>query len=136
MLNRIKGVVTSGQDPAKMRLLLWKGIKKTLSSQGNHLKQKGDADVIEQRDCFPAPSSNRTWQLQPYGSVFRVKDIKEGFWNYPSQLRKALRPGICQGCPLMESREVIVLGCKSETWIVLETPRFWKCQSHRLPVKK
>lgn len=34
-----------------------------------------------QEGLCPSPESSRTWQLWPYGSGFRVKDIRKGLRN-------------------------------------------------------
>jgi hypothetical protein len=41
-------------------------------------KQKAHEDVIEHVSCVLAPESSRTWQCQPSGSGFRVKDRRKG----------------------------------------------------------
>ena len=43
-------------------------------------KQKAGDNVIEQGGHVPAPASSRTWQLQPCGSGFRVKNRRD-YWD-------------------------------------------------------
>jgi hypothetical protein len=80
MLNAIKGVVTLGQGPTQLSFQLVK-IKKSVRSEGNQQQQTADSDALEQGGHVPAPTSSRTWQLQPCGSGFRGKAKRKGLWN-------------------------------------------------------
>lgn len=61
--------------PQPVKLPIYeKELKVNFSSEGNHLQQKDDEDVIEGRGQVLAPASSRTWQLQPHSSGFIVKD--------------------------------------------------------------
>lgn len=41
-----------------------------------------------------------------------------------------------KGDPTWKPWDAIILGCTSETWDTLETPRCWRCQSHELSICK
>lgn len=58
VLHEVQGVARSHQ--AKL-LTCKKELKKSLSSEGNH--HQADANVTEQQEQIPAPSSRKTWQL-------------------------------------------------------------------------
>ena len=64
-----------------------KTIKERLK-QWNHGKKKTDENVFEQGAQVSAPTSSRTWQLQPHIFGFRVKGIRKESWILPPQLRK------------------------------------------------
>ena len=40
---------------------------------------------------IPAPASSRTWQLQPCGSGFRVKDRRKEIWDKATEARHVSR---------------------------------------------
>ena len=52
------------------------------------------------------------------------------------QLRKAAEVGHVAGMSLQRPREVITQSCEDETWISLETPRYWRSQNHATPAKE
>lgn len=54
------------------------------------LDQKAGEDGIEWGGYVPGSSSSRTWQLQPHGSGFRVKERRKSLWKkFIPQLKKA-----------------------------------------------
>lgn len=53
----------------------------SLCNEEKHLKQKDCKKVFEEPCGMRAPANNRTWQLWPSGSGYRVKDTRKGSWN-------------------------------------------------------
>ena len=56
--------------------------------------------MIEWGCHVPVWEHSRTWQPQPHGSGFRVKDTRKGLWDVPPQLRKADEVKCVSGLPL------------------------------------
>lgn len=100
ILNGIKEMVTSGQDPTQLSSTCEKELRKSISSERNYQKQKADVNAFERGDQVPAPGSRRTWQCWLCGSGFIVKDTRQGLWNLPSWLRKAAEARSVSEMPL------------------------------------
>lgn len=75
MLNEIKGMVISGQDPLSQTLNLWERTREKLKQWRKPSKQKANADKSEQGEHVPVSANSRTWYIQHCVSGFRVKDL-------------------------------------------------------------
>lgn len=70
-----------------------------------HGKQQAAKNVTEGGGHGPAPAGSRSCQILSLDSGFSVKDIRNGLWNLPPQLRRTIeaKHGMHQGCPQMEA---------------------------------
>lgn len=79
------------------------------------------------------------WQHPTLGSRFRVMEYigVKGLRNLSLQLKKGLGGHGCgRGISAYSLGKAIVWSCEDLAMIKLEMPRFWRCKTHAISVKK
>lgn len=138
MLNKIKGLVTSGKDPTQLNFQIvkrnWRkaeAVKQVINNRKlmqMYLKERPKFQVQQAEDHN---QSTMWFWLYSHGQ-------KKGLVKFPSTAKESCWIWVMSGVALhaWRSIESVSRSCENKTWVNLEIPRCWRCQSHRISVMK